>query len=69
MKLSEQYAAAMRAGNTEVAYAIERKQGLDGYPPQLVGVGLLALEEGRDPYSAIDDAVEAEEADAADRNT
>lgn len=59
MKLSEQYAAAMRAGNHGVCYSIERRQGLDGWPPELVSVGLLALERGEDPYRAIAERFDA----------
>lgn len=64
MKLSEQYAAAMRAGNHDVAFAIERRQGLDGWPPELVSVGLLALERGEDPYRAIAEGFDAAVEDA-----
>lgn len=53
-KLSEQYAAAMVAGHSGVCFEIERKQGLDGFPPELVSVGLQALEAGQDPYKAIE---------------
>ena len=53
-KLSEQYAAAMRLGNHELCFAIERRHALDGYPPELVSIGLLALEAGQDPYAAIE---------------
>lgn len=59
MKLSEQYAAAMRAGNHDLCIAIERRQGLDGFPPELVSVGLLALEAGKDPYAAIGERFDA----------
>lgn len=53
-KLSDTYAAAMVAGNSGVCFEIERAQGLDGFPPELVGVGLQALEAGKDPYKAIE---------------
>lgn len=59
MKLSEQYARAMRAGNNDLCFSIERSQGLDGFPPELVSVGLLALEAGRDPYAAIGERFDA----------
>lgn len=59
MKLSEQYAAAMRAGNHGICFDIERRQGLDGFPPELVSVGLLALERGEDPYRVIGQAFDA----------
>jgi len=51
---SQQYARAMASGSHEACLAIERKQGLDGYPPELVSVGLAALEKGQDPYAAIE---------------
>lgn len=59
MKLSEQYAQAMRIGNFDVCIAIEQRHGLDGFPPELVSVGLLALESGRDPYAAIGERFDA----------
>ena len=59
VKLSEQYAAAMRAGNEDLCLAIERRQGLDGFQPELVSIGLLALEAGRDPYAAIGERFDA----------
>ena len=52
--LSEKYAQAMRAGNCGICYDIERRAALDGFPPELVSVGLLALEAGEDPYTAIE---------------
>lgn len=51
--LSEQYAKNMRAGNLGICFEIERRAGLAGFPPELVSVGLLALENGGDPYAAI----------------
>lgn len=35
-------------------YRIEQKYGLDGYPPELVCVGLRAAAEGRDAHEAVE---------------
>lgn len=69
MKLSEQYATAMLAGIHSTCLRIERAQGLDGFPPELVSVGLLALERGDDPYRAISDAFHARADGAAQAPT
>ena len=49
----EAYAKAMIAGNYELAYRIEQMHGLDGYPPELVCIGLTALANGEDVEAAI----------------
>lgn len=50
----EQYCAAMRRGIDEICIQIELETGLIGYTPQLVTIGLAAIQEGKDPFDAID---------------
>jgi len=60
MKPSEQYWQAMVEGNTQRCYAIEKVYGLDGYTPELVSIGLVAIEKGIDPGEAIDKYLDRE---------
>lgn len=53
MTLNEQYAKHMISGNTNACIAMEEKYGLHGYPPELVSVGLAAIEAGHAPEDAI----------------
>jgi hypothetical protein len=55
---TELYAAAMISGHVNTCIAIEKRNDLYGYPPQLVSIGLRAIEEGRDPHEAIDAFIE-----------
>jgi len=48
------YNAAMMAGNCELALRIEERCGLAGYPPEIVSVGLRAMDKGEDAGAAID---------------
>lgn len=59
MSLQTEYARLLIAGNTYAAYAMERQYALDGLPPELVSVGLKAIDEGRDPMPAIERAFNA----------
>lgn len=52
------YTAAMISGHADTCIAIEKRNGLYGHPPQLVSIGLRAIEEGRDPHEAIDAFIE-----------
>ena len=52
--LTERYNAAMMDGNCELALRIEERCGLAGYPPEIVWVGLRALDAGEDAGEAID---------------
>lgn len=54
IKHREQYCQAMIAGNSELCYKIEQYYALDGYPPEIVSVGLNAACEGKDPWEAVD---------------
>jgi hypothetical protein len=53
----EEYWAAMKIGDIPAALEIERRYGLDGYPPSIVTVGMKALAEGRNMGKAIDKAM------------
>lgn len=57
----ELYCDAMRHGATEICIQIEQETGLFGYPPELVTLGLAAIQEGKDPHEAIDAYVEGEQ--------
>lgn len=59
-----QYHRALIHGLTSKAIAIEHKHGFFGLPPMLVSIGLQALSEGRDPWAAIEQPLEAND-DAA----
>lgn len=48
------YGRAMVAGNYLLCEVIEKRHGLHGYPPQLVGIGLEAAAAGRDAISAVE---------------
>lgn len=52
------YAAAMISGHIDTCITIEKRNDLYGYPPQLVSIGLRAIEEGSDPLEAIDAFIE-----------
>lgn len=54
MSEAKRYSAAMVAGQDHVCIAIEQEHGLFGYPPELVSVGLRAVDEGKDADEAID---------------
>ncbi|MUV13541.1 hypothetical protein [Noviluteimonas gilva] len=58
--LSDRYINAMVSGNTELCIAIERQTGLFGYPPEIVSIGLRAIDEGRDPDAAIGAYIDGE---------
>jgi hypothetical protein len=53
--LAGRYFEAMRKGQERVCARIEQDAGLWGYPPELVSVGLYAIDEGRDgPLAVLD---------------
>lgn len=54
----EKYNRCLFNGDCEGAYRIECKHGLDGFTPELVSIGLDAIENGFDPYKAIDEHLE-----------
>ena len=51
---SQRYVKAMVDGNDAVMFALETKHGLFGYPPELVSVGLAAVDRGEDPNTAVE---------------
>jgi hypothetical protein len=54
MGVLERYSKAMRSiDGASLCYRIEQEYGLDGYPPELVSVGLRAIDDGCDPHEAI----------------
>jgi hypothetical protein len=53
VKLSDQYAYAMRDGDHARCIRIEEQAGLYGLPPELVTLGLIEIEAGRDPMIAV----------------
>lgn len=59
--LLEQYCDAMRHGSLEACIHIEQKTGLLGYSPELVTLGLAAIQEGKDPHEAIEAYVYGEQ--------
>lgn len=50
----QRYVKALVAGNTNVCIDIEQKHGLYGYPPEIVSVGLKAVDAGNDPEEAVE---------------
>lgn len=57
--LAGRYFEAMRKGQDHVCARIEQDAGLWGYPPELVSVGLRAIDEGRDGTLAVMDYIDA----------
>jgi len=50
----ETYFNALLQNNTSLCLNIERRYGLDGYPPNIVIAALQAKEEGKNMYKFID---------------
>ena len=59
----EAYVKAMISGMPGVCYQIEQKYALDGYPPELVCIGLSAASEGKDPEQAVADYIDNRDQD------
>jgi hypothetical protein len=57
MSIGAAYIKAMIAGRDGECGRIEQAHGLYGYPPEIVSVGLAAVDEGRDASQAIDDYI------------
>lgn len=53
----ENYVKYLRTGNTEACLRIEEKYDLDGYPPNLVLIGLEAAISGKDAMLAVEDYI------------
>jgi len=58
--LASRYIRAMRDGHTSVCIRIEQEAGLFGYPPELVTVGLQAIDNGQDGFLAVEDYMRGE---------
>jgi pyocin large subunit-like protein len=53
----EDYRKALSENDVDECLYIEVKHGLDGYPPNIVMVGLSAKANGKDMYKALDEAL------------
>lgn len=51
------YGKAMMSGDAYRCLQIERKYELDGYPPELVSIGLDAAINGLDPMIAVEEYI------------
>ena len=51
----ENYHGGLMKNNVTLCLAIERRYGLDGYPPNMVSVALQAMASGEDMNKALDD--------------
>ncbi len=51
----DRYWDGMKSGDWETCLNIERKYGLDGYPPDVVTTALQAKADGKDMEKAIDE--------------
>lgn len=50
----KRYIDAMRFGNTDACIRIEKQHDLYGYTPEIVSVGLAAVDRGEDAQAAIE---------------
>lgn len=57
----QKYHEHMRNGLIDACIAIELRYGLYGYPPELVSVGLKAVDDGFCPIAAIDTVIHGNE--------
>ena len=53
MSQAATYVRAMIDGNHDMLMRIEQKHDLFGYPPEIVSIGLRAIDEGKDAHEAI----------------
>ena len=53
--LIERYNKAMAANDLEALVQIEQCHELYGYPPEIVAIGLAAIDDGKDADKAIED--------------
>mgnify|MGYP001767429544 CR=1 FL=1 len=59
MGILERYTKAMASGNIDACIQIEQEYDLFGYPPEIVSVGLAAVDKGLDHLQAVDDYLDA----------
>ena len=57
MSQEQEYDKAMINGDIDRCIVIEQQAGLSGYPPELVVVGLAAIDDGLDAELAINEHV------------
>ena len=57
MGLLQDYSKAMIAGDGDKCIRIEQKHELFGFPPELVSIGLEAIDNGLDADAAIDEYI------------
>ena len=58
MSEAKKYTKALcKPDSLDTLYEIERRNNLLGYPPEIVHVGLIAINENRCPHQAIDDYI------------
>lgn len=57
MGLLQYYTKAMIAGDADACIRIEQEHELFGFPPELVSVGLSAIDKGLDAEAAIDEYI------------
>ena len=57
----DMYRKLLIDGASHACLLIERQYGLDGYPPEIVMVGLNAAARGEDQHAAVDAYMEHEE--------
>lgn len=55
MSVTQDYNAALISDDHWRLRQIETEHDLFGYPPQLVSVGLAAVDAGKDPHEAIEE--------------
>lgn len=55
MSLISQYNKAMISGDIDKCIEIEQDSGMYGYPPEIVSIALVAIDQGEDHYKAVDD--------------
>lgn len=66
MSEEKKYADAMRCGDLGRCIAIEKSHLLFGYPPEMVSVGLRAIDNGLDALDAISDYIASNQIDWRD---
>ena len=57
MGLLQDYSKAMIAGDSDTCIRIEQKHEMFGLPPELVSIGLAAIDSGLDADAAIDEYI------------
>ena len=58
MSILNQYSEAMMANDLDILIRIEKDNDVFGYPPEIVSIGLAAIDKGECHYEAIDNYLE-----------